>query len=158
MADSVFNADALLDASYDESPPDHYTPITEGEYLLRVKTVNLRQGQSSDQRVFTILDLDMVVEDEKIKADLNMPEPMVRHSIFLDMKPDGTLDFGTNKNVKLGQFKKACGLREGKKWTFRHFDGATCYGKLKQEPDKNDPERIYNRVTAVTREPSAKAA
>lgn len=154
MADSTFNPDVFLDTVYEEAPPDHYTPIDEGEYPLRVKEVQVRSGVNQTTQIpFHVADVLMVVEDDGVKAALNMPEPTARYSAFLDIV-DGMLDTGTNKNVKIGQLRTACGLPEGKKWSLRHLEGATCYGKIKQEADRNDPERIYSRVVSVTRKPT----
>lgn len=155
MSDSIFNPEALLDTTYEESPPDHYTPIDEGEYPLKIKNINVRRQTTNDGRAFHVADVDFIVEDEGVKAKLNMPEPSARMSIFLDLNEQGQLDMGTNKNVKVGALKKAVGLKEGRKWSFRHMIDCTCYGKIKQEADRNDPERIYSRVVTVTREPTA---
>jgi hypothetical protein len=132
MSDSIFNPDALLDTNYEEAPPDHYIPIDEGEYRLRVRDVKPRRITNAGGEAFTLAEVNFIVLDDAVKEKMNMPEPMARMTIFLDLTPDGTLDMGVNKNVKIGQLRNACGIRDGKRWSLRDLWDRECWGKIRQ--------------------------
>jgi hypothetical protein len=162
MADT-FDPSVLVDTEYTGDLNRQLTPIPEGTYYGRVKegSVKAKKGISKAGNAYCVCDMQFVLTDEDVKAATKLEEPTVFASIFLDLTPSGaieTKEANPNANVQLGRLKHALGLREGKPWSLRSFEGLGCYIRVVQEPDADDIENIRNRVTGYYREPKSPTA
>lgn len=155
MSDSTFDPSTLLDTEYTGDLNTRLTPIPEGAYVGRIKTVAIRSGVKDGVR-WAAADINFVIEDEEVKAATQLAEPMARMGLFLDLVPGSnriaTSEDNPNANVRLGRLKEACGIKPGRKWSLRHLEGMQCYVRVKQRADDNDPETIYSDVVAVSAE------
>ncbi len=148
MVDSTFDAELFLNQSVEGESETRYTPIPEGDYIAMIDE-KLAMREINDSPV---LDVTYVIDDEELRAKLDMERLTVRQSIFLDIDETGNIALGTNKNVKLGRLREALGQNtSGQTWNPGMLAGA---GPLKikviQRPDTNDPTIIYNDVRGTT--------
>jgi hypothetical protein len=153
-AQSAFDPASLLDTEYDDGLRTRLTPIPEGVYQGRIKGVPaVRSGTSKEGQQWAAADFTFVIDDEEVKKSTQLNEPSCRFSIFLDLRP-GTSQLLTeadnpNANIRLGRLKEACGIKAGRKWSLRHFDGLSCWVRIKQRTDPDDIETVYSDVAAV---------
>jgi hypothetical protein len=77
----------------------------------------------------------------------------VRQTIWLDATADGRgLDMAPGKNIGLGRLRVALGQDDPTRpWSFDMLDSGVAKVKVVNEPDKKDPDTVYDRITAVTK-------
>ena len=110
---SSFNPETFLFTETTSSFETAVVPVPVGEWSAIIKSIKPRV--LSDGR--GVLDVYWIVLDEEVKAELDMAEPMVRQSIWLDLDDNGNLADGKNKNVQLGQLRDAVSQnRKGQPW------------------------------------------
>lgn len=148
---SAFDPEAFMRQETTEQNETRFEPVPEGEFVAMVDDLVIRNPKDS-----VIADISWEIKDEELRARLGMDDSrkiLVRQSIFLDVEESGALSFGPNKNVQLGKLRSALGQNEsGQPWSFEMLKGAgPAKIKVIQDPDKNDPETIWNRVTRVTK-------
>lgn len=148
---SPFDMNKFMGGATTDAGATSVAPIPAGEYVAIIEDVKPRawsnekgSGISLDV-IFSIAD-----NDGKIQEAISRP-PKLTSGYFTDLTPDGTLDWGKGKNVQLGRLREALGQNKpGVEWTPNSLKGA---GPIKliiiEQPDKNTPDVIYNRVKAV---------
>lgn len=160
---SAFDVDAFVNSTTEAPLPTRMLPIPVGEFLAVVsshdKWCEVRAITEGKMAGRVIADIHFDILDDNVKAQMGMDTVRIRESYFLDLTPDGRVDFSPNKNVKLGRLRDACGQNKPG-IPFGNLKGA---GPVRisviQEPDEKDASIIYNRVKAVTSlAPGAKAA
>jgi hypothetical protein len=161
MADDHFDTSALVDTEYTGGLNRTLVPIPEGEFLARVKpdSVKVNRFTSKAGNLVNICNLVFSVEDEDVKAQTRLPDPSITASIFLDLDPGTgrllTKEDNPNANVGLGKLKHALGIREGKAWSLRQFEGMACYIRVVHEPNPDDIENPRSKVTGYYKESKA---
>lgn len=81
-----------------------------------------RAGQPGTMTKFSI---PFILQDEAVKADLGREELVVYCELNLDIDPaTGALDFGPDKNVRLGQLRQAVGQNAAGPWSPASLKGA----------------------------------
>jgi hypothetical protein len=159
---STFDPSSLLDSEYEDNLRTRLVPVPEGVYQAHIKGVPAVRSGVKDGNRWCTADFLFVLDDEQVKKDTQLQEPTVRYSMFLDMDPSSTRLLtetdNPNANIKLGRLKEACGIKPGRKWSLRHFDGLSCWVRVKQRTDPDDIETIYSDIVAVSKErPSTRA-
>ena len=147
MSDSSFDADTFLNMSIDSSMEIRYTPVPKGDYTAHIDGIAVRKLPGEDGGV--LLDVTYQVHDAAVEASLGLEKVLVRQGIFLDVEKNGALQLGPNKNIKLARLREALGQNNaGRSWKFSDLVGAGPLKiSLEIEPDKKDPDTLYNRVT-----------
>lgn len=113
----------------------------------RVEKVTKGPNVGKDQ---PICDVTFVVDDEGVRQQLQMPEPTIRMSLFLDMNAAGQLELGTGKNIQLGRLREALGQNDpNTPWTFSKLVGGACKIKVKHSPNEKDPSSPFANVSGV---------
>jgi hypothetical protein len=127
----------------------HTTPLPEDTYIATIEETVIRAVKNDDGEVSILCDVPFLVDDEALAERLGLERLMVRQGFFLDLDKKGNLEFGPNKNVKLGKLRDALGQNTDKAWNFGQLDGA---GPLKikviKKPDKDDSSIEYNRAVS----------
>ena len=67
---------------------------------------------------------------------------------MLDITETGSLDMGKGRNVELNRLRAAVDLNVSG-FSFHQLDGRMARVTVKQDQDKNDPQKFYARVKAV---------
>lgn len=150
--ESTFNAEQFLDATTETSGQTKYFPVPVGEYTGQVHNVNAFGGVS--ERTGTAwrrLEVSWSILDDDVKKATGQDNPIARQGIFLDMTPEGALDWGRNKNIQLGRLREALNQnRDGRPWSPKHLMGQTAHVRVEHEPDQNgDPRAIVRGVTSL---------
>ncbi len=117
----MFDAESILNVQVDQPMATQYEPIPEGEYTATIRSVEARNTKNGS----VVLDVQWAIDDPALAERLNRQELLVRQSIFLDLTPNGALDLGPNKNVRLGRLREAVGQNQpGQPWNLRMLEGA----------------------------------
>lgn len=154
MPKSSFNAEAFMQAKHKGALDTKLPVVPIGEYRLQLERLVPREQEvkKGERKGETIVILDVIWEvlDERLKELLNMAKVTVRQSLFLDLTPEGQLDFGKAKNVALGRLREALGQNDPKKeWFPNMMLGAIVKGKVDHQPNEEDPTSPFSKVTSV---------
>jgi len=139
-----FDPDAFINMQFEETPPDKYEPVPEGEYhavIERIGEPRLTQNGS------VVLDIYWSIQEPELLAKLERDTAVVRQSLWLDVGSDGRLLFGKNKNVQLGRLLKAVGIDRGQPWSFQSLVGRSALITVRHRT--TDEGEIYENVTRV---------
>jgi hypothetical protein len=148
---SEFDPDVFLNTQTDTPFETSYVPVPENEYIAVIDNVKARQI-TTKQGEAVVMDVAYnILEQEELKSKLGFNDKMlVRQSIFPDIE-NGVFQFGPNKNVPLGQLRKALKQdKAGKPWSPKMLEGAGPVKiKVEHRPNPNDPLNPYANVTRV---------
>lgn len=150
---SNFNPEVFLNQQNTKALETNYTAIPTDEYLAVIEKVEAdvtKKNQSPFLRVKYKLIGDKA---EELKTRLGFREPSVSQMYMLDLDPNGMLDDGPNKNVRLGQLRSAANQNTpGEPWAPRNLEGAGPFRiQIGQRADDDDPNKIYNEVKSVSK-------
>jgi len=150
MTMSVFDPTQFLQQTVTESFETRMTPVPEGEYLASIDKIALRTLPNTGQ---PILDITWNVLDDALKQSLGLPKVTVRQSVFLDLTAEGKLDYGANKNVRLGQIREALNQNtKGQPWGPMMLNGAgPAKVKVVLRPNEKNPEAPFNDIGAIAK-------
>lgn len=129
MSFDNFDATSFLMTQLEGANDTKLIPIPEGEYIFQVSTkenaLKVAHGKSKESgKPWVRVDLICEILDpagalkEQIKR-----EPQIRHGIMLELTESGKLDMSPGANVRLGQFRQACGYNESGDWSWAGFRG-----------------------------------
>ena len=145
---SNFNPDEFLMSESEETLATKFIPWPEGECEVFVQDVKADKVGQNNRPVLKVI---FSTQAQEIKDHLSMDEPKLNHTVWLDIDEEtGRLAAGTNKNIGLGRLREALGQNNGSAWAPSHMIGQPCVISVGHDPDKNDPETVYARVTAIT--------
>lgn len=93
------------------------------------------------------------IDDREALDKIGLQEHSVRQQFLLDLDRDtGNIASGVNKNIRLGKIFAANGKDISKGgWSFAEIESFTGRVRVNHRPDKNDAEKVYEEVVAVTR-------
>lgn len=119
--------------------------------MLVPRKVEWNDKDTGEPRHFYQWELRCLVQDEAVKAEMELDRVTVRMRLNLDLTEDGQFESGKGKNVKLGRLREALGQQHDG-WTPKELLGAGPFiGKVTHIPDKKNPERKYAEVTQVAK-------
>lgn len=139
---SNFDPQAFLTGEVQGEMETKYTPVPEGDYTAFIHSVAAREVNDSP-----VLDVVYKIIDEGLQATMNMDEIFVRQSIFVDVDGNGAMQFGPNKNVKLGNVREACNQNGKGKWAPKLLEGAgplliKVTQRVTEDATYNDVKRV----------------
>lgn len=143
---SQFDADAFMNSSVAEANSTQYTPVPEGEFQASIASVTPRSTNTGK----ALLNIGWKVDDETVRVETGMAEPMVYQTIWLDVTDSGGLDMGKGKNVGLGKLRDALGQNKpGQPWSPGMLVGQVALIRVAHSIDKRDNVSIQAEVKAV---------
>lgn len=146
---SIFDPEAMLNSAISGSNDTRIAPIPAGEYSAVIDGIELKAPKQADQS--PRLEVTWVINDGALAAELGRDRVQIRQSVFLDTTPDGRIDMGKGKNIRLGRLREATGHNDpSKPFTLTMLRGSLAKIKVTQRPDPQDPATVYNDVAAVT--------
>lgn len=154
-----FDADTFMNTSLDAAFDTVIVPIPEGEYEAIIDDVAARQfqGKSIDEntgqpRQITTLDVTYRILDDRVAKEIGRDVARVKAGIFLDVTPEGQLDYGKGKNISLGRLREAVRQNDpNRPWMPGQLKGAgPVMIHVTQRTDPNKDGIIYNDVKSVT--------
>jgi hypothetical protein len=153
----TFDADAFMQTTVDDAMSTQLQGVPEGEYTVVIgdfdstafKTVTTTVKATGGQLDRPVLEVPFVIQDEALKLKLGREQITHRETYWLDFGPDGKLDTGPDKNVRLGQLRSALGQNsKGVPWAptmLRNMGPLRIV--IKTTSDKRDPEKKYTNIT-----------
>lgn len=146
----MFDPNAFLEQVVAEVGSTEAVPIPAGEYLAFIDKKEVTSWQRKDDPSVSGLKLKITwaLEDAAVKELLNRDKVIVAQDIMLDLTDSGSLDMGKGRNVELNRLRAAVDLNVSG-FTFHQLDGRMARVTVKQDQDKNDPQKFYARVKAV---------
>ena len=146
----MFDPNAFLEQVITEVGSTEATPIPAGEYLAFIDKKELTTWQKKDDPSVSGLKLKItwVLEDQAVRDLLGRDKVIVTQDIMLDITDTGSLDMGKGRNVELNRLRAAVDLNVSG-FSFNQLDGRMARVTVKQDQDKNDPQKFYARVKAV---------
>lgn len=150
---SIFDPQALLDATTDEAMSTVNQPCPAGEYPATIKEVKIRQWQSAKDPSLAGIAADIfwAIDDQALLQSLERKEIIVKQGLMLDMTDNGALDCGKGKNVALGRLREAVNLNQaGRPFSLNQLAGRPAKVCVVHRPDPKDPQVIYAEVKSVT--------
>ncbi len=128
---SAFNPELFLNTTVDAVLSTEYVNLPVGDYVAVIgpitadsfKSFDIKRGENAGKKAYR-LDLELMVDDPegKLKELLGRP-PKVFDGIMLDLRADGSLEFGKGRNVQLGKLRDAVGQNKAGPWTFGNLAG-----------------------------------
>ena len=146
----MFDPNTFLEQVVAEVGSTEAVPIPAGEYLAFIDKKEVTAWQKKDDPSVSGLKLKITwaLEDAAVKELLSRDKVTVFQDIMLDMTDSGSLDMGKGRNVELNRLRAAVDLNVSG-FTFHQLDGRMARVTVKQDQDKNDPQKFYARVKAV---------
>lgn len=143
---SKFDPNALLNTELQvEEIATEFVPIPEGDWPVRLGAPKVASGEK-DGKVWARLEVPLTITDPAVAQDMGLEdgkEVKAMYSIFLDINQETQmLDFGVNKNVRLGQLFAAVGLEGGRALT--ELENTSAIGVFKQKMSEN--QRVRTEV------------
>jgi len=138
----VFDPDTFMNMTTEEADETSFRPIPEGEYQAVITKIEGRTPKG-----MSILDISWAIDDEAVRAETGMDNPLIRQSIFLDINKEGGLERGPNKNVQLGRLRAALGQNNpGQPWSPGMLEGQVAKISTSQ---RIVDDNIYSDVKGV---------
>lgn len=150
----MFDPNAFLEMSVDQSNDTVSIPVPVGEYLAIAEKIEARpwQSKSDPSKAGMALDILWNIDDANVKALLGRDKVTVKQGIMLDVTPEGGLDMGKGKNIGLGRLREATNLNTpGRAFSFRQIEGQMAKVKVTHRLDPNKPDVIYAEIVAVAK-------
>ena len=146
----MFDPNAFLEQVVAEVGSTEATPIPAGEYLAFIDKKEVTTWQKKDDPTVSGVKLKItwVLEDQAVRDLLGRDKVIVVQDIMLDLTDTGSLDMGKGRNVELNRLRAAVDLNVSG-FSFNQLDGRMARVTVKQDQDKNDPQKFYARVKAV---------
>jgi hypothetical protein len=155
----MFNPEVFLSTQVTEANATELLNVPEGEYVAvsgpvsaeSFRSFDIKRGDRAGSKGFAV-DLEWTINDESgaLKAFLGRA-PKVRHSLNLDIRQDGSLEFGQGRNVELGRLREALGQNgSGAPWAFSMLGGQVAKISVKHTLDAASG-RTYVNVNKVAK-------
>jgi hypothetical protein len=133
----MLNTEEFLLTTTDESLDEFLDPCPPGDYLFiagkpSVATFTYKKGERVGETGYQLV-IRWDCQDQGVLAQLDRDKVTVRHSMLLDVTPDGEgLDMGKGKNVGLGQLRAALGQNTpGQTWSPNMIEGQPAILNIK---------------------------
>jgi hypothetical protein len=162
----MFDANEFMQTQMDKPLETEYTLVPIGEYMMTIddftadafEVINFeyKKGErAGTPGSMTKVTIPFVVQDDKIKKEMQRDKVIVGKQLILEFEDDGkTIATGPNKNIELGRIKAAVGQDKGP-WSFANLRGAGPFmGKVThveyQRKDGSKGKRAeIERVTRI---------
>ena len=159
MSEQTFNPELFLNVQHEEANSTELLPVPDGDYTAVSDPIteksfiqfDIKNGDRAGQKGL-MLKLMWNINDEggQLKELLGRA-PKVVQTIMLDVKPDGTLEFGKGRNVELGRTREALGQNgNGQPWAFSMLGGKVAKIDVKTSINPKD-QKSYTNATKVAK-------
>jgi len=150
----MFDPNTFMQATLTDANDTRVVPCPVGEYPMQIVDLKAKSGViGKGERAgetWAAIDVFFEVNDEGAKAATGREKLRVKMGLMLDLTPEGMLDMGKGKNIRLGKLREACDLnRPGQPFSFPQMIGKYVVGVVGHRPDDRDPSIVYDEVTAV---------
>lgn len=157
----TFNPQSFLGQTVNAPMATRITPAPEGEWTAIISTkIPLvewfgeatwkdKDGRDRSQPTAKI---PMEIVDARARELSKRENMIVNYDLFLDLLPNGHLDTGDDKNVRLGALRDALGQNNDPNWSWDKLFGAgPLVVKILHQKDKRNPDDTFAKISKVTR-------
>lgn len=152
-APPMFDPSTFLQTSSEQALSTRTVPIPTGDYLAQILELTPRnvQGVKDTSKWYQFLDMELEIKlTPEAAAELGRDTAKRRHSVGLDLTPQGNLDYGKGKNVGLGRMREAVGQNvAGQAWNPMMLKGQMVKVSIKHEPDPRDSTNTLDKIDKV---------
>jgi len=159
MESPMFNPEVFLGTTITEANSTELLNVPEGEYVAmsgpvtaeNFRSFDIKRGDRAGTKGYA-LDLEWTLNDDSgaIKTYIGRT-PKVRQSLSLEIRGDGSLEFGKGKNVELGRLREALGQNgSGVPWAMSMLGGQVAKIAVKHTLDAASG-RTYVNVSKVAK-------
>lgn len=148
---SSFDPTSFLSSTVTGANDTVIVPVPRGQYMGIIEKVTARQWNSKDGTKSGIaIDVQWIVEDAQVKAELARDTVTVKQGIMLDTTPEGQLDVSKGKNIGLGRLRDAVGRNDPNvPFSFDQLPGSTARILVDHRP--TDDGSVFAEVKAVSK-------
>jgi len=152
---STFDAETFMGGQTKDAGETHYTPCPSAEYQALIDDTKPKTFTNKEtQEEGIILDVRFEILDDEVREQLGQDKVMVTQGYFCDVNAEGLLDWGTNKNVELGQLREAVGQNvDGEPWAPGMLTGAgplSIFVTIEEDKQGVPRNRVKTTSAAVT--------
>lgn len=163
----MFDVAEFMQSTITEALDTTRTPVTPGDYTAQInsdeKAISVDKGtigkgdRAGQEWASFVCYMTIPDPSGSIKAATGRDPVVIRHSVFLDLTPDGKLDLSTGKNIDFAKLFAAAGWPTDAKGKLTSgFSANWLRGKalkvtIVNEPNPKDPSVIFERVSKVTK-------
>lgn len=149
----MFDPETFLATNINDAMSTKVVPIPEGMWKAQISEIGARSGEK-DGKGWASLDLTWEILDDELKKKLNRDKVTCRQQMFLDLTPEGGLDFSEGRNVSLGRVREALGQnKKGRPWAPSHLKGGVAVVQIKHRTHEgetySDVIRCFDPNTAT---------
>lgn len=150
----MFNSEDLKQYTTTQQGSTKIVSVPAGEYAGVIsEKLEFRQspGKKDPSKLYTFLDVDIKIDDARVREVTKRESPTVRYSCGIDLTADGKgFDMSEGKNVGLNRLRAAVHQNEaGLPWSPQMLVGKALKVKVDMRPNPNDPESPYAEASAV---------
>lgn len=158
----VFDPKQFLGLTVSGPMATKITPVPEGEWLAIISTkqpvaewfdeAEWKDKKSGQTKTQPTCKVPFEITDSRAKELVKRETLMVNYDMFLDLLPNGQLDTGEDKNVRLGALREALGQNSEPSWTFERLFGAgPVMVKIVHRKDDKRPDDTFPTITRVAK-------
>lgn len=128
------------------------TPCEPGEFKAVVEEIDLESfpGVKDKTKTYLRMNLAFSVLDEALLKKMGREKIMVYDRSLLDLTAGGDLDFGKERNIRLGQLREATGCNKpGDEWSFPGFKGKIVKVKVFHEMFEGEPQARVRSIATL---------
>lgn len=148
MNDQTFDAASFMQSTIDQPMETEYQMVPEGTYqamigdfsetaVERVEFTYKKGDRAGQPGSMVKFNLPFAIQDPGVLAKLGRESVQVSYQIILDTNELGQLDWGKDRNIKLGQVRAAVNQNQPGPWSLFNLRGAgPCMVKVVHETFK----------------------
>ena len=125
-------------------------PVPIGEWKAVIEDVELEvnQGKKDVTKTYLKAYVSYRILDEQVLQQLGRDKVVAVDDWFVDLTDGGDIDFGPDRNIKLGRLREATGCNApGDEWSFPGFKTKIVKVKINHEMYNGEPRtRVQNVV------------
>jgi hypothetical protein len=128
-------------------------PVPIGEYKAVIDDVELEAfpGKKDPTKTYLRCTLKYSILDEAVKKQLEREKVVAVDGFLVDLTDSGDIDFGQDRNIKLGRVREATGCNKpGDEWSFPGFKGKIVKVKIGHEMYEGEPQTRVQNVVQFT--------
>jgi len=148
---STFDPNAFEEQIITDVSATHMTPVPEGsDYKAIIDDYKFAEVAIKGEKQLVLNVFFKLLEDPRLEeVGLSADMAPVRHTLWLNLRPDGGIAYGPNQNVGLGKLRQALGLNKpNMQWSQLRGAGPVSL-TIAHRADKNDPEVLYTDIKRI---------
>lgn len=129
-----FNADEFMQSTVDSAMVTDYQLCPEGTFpaliddfdssaFERISFEYKKGPKAGEKGSMTKFNCPFSIQDASVLSKMERDRVVVEWQMIIDRTPEGGLDFGKDRNVKLGQLREAVGQNAPGPWNFPMLRG-----------------------------------